>query len=95
MASKGQKFEKASLETRLEAVRERLEEGKSFNYLGEKYGVSRDTVRTWVRIYNRDGGLDIRKRGKPKNEGPIDYKERYEILKKYQDYLGEVDREKK
>lgn len=95
MASKGQKFKKVPLETKLNAVKERIEEGKSLNYLGEKYGVSSDTIKTWETIYKRDGGLDIRKRGKPKREEQVDYKERYEILKKFQDYLGEVDREKR
>jgi transposase-like protein len=95
MASKGQKFKKIPLETRQKAVQERLKEGKSYNYLGEKYGVSKETIRTWVRIYKRDGGLDVRSKGRQKEDGSIDYKERYEILKKYQDYLGEVDRDKK
>ncbi len=88
MASKGQKFKKIPLETRQKAVQERLKEGK-------KYGVSKETIRTWVRIYKRDGGLDVRSKGRQKEDGSIDYKERYEILKKYQDYLGEVDRDKK
>jgi len=95
MASKGQKFKKVPLETKIKAVKEWLDEGKSSYYLGRKCGVSRKTVDTWIRIYKRDGGLDIRKKGRPKADGQIDYKERYEILKKYQDYLGEVDREKK
>jgi len=95
MASKGQKFKKIPLETRQKAVQERLKEGKSYNYLGEKYGVSKETIRTWVRIYKRDGGLDVRSKGRQKEDGSIDYKERYEILKKYQNYLGEVDRDKK
>jgi transposase len=96
MATKGQKFKKVLLEQRLAAVKEKIEQGKSYNYLGEKYGVSWQTIATWVRIYKRDGGLDIRKKGQqPKNQENIDYKERYEILKKFQDYLKEIDREKK
>lgn len=95
MASKGQKFKKVSLELRLEAVRERLESGRSFKYLGEKYGVSRKTIFQWVNIYKRDGGLDISKKGRPQKEQSIDYKEKYEILKKFQDYLEEVDQEEK
>jgi len=95
MASKGQKFKKVPLETRLEAVKERIETGKSYDYLEKKYGVSKKTVAVWIRIFKRDGGLDISKKGRPNKEKNIDYKERYEILKKYQDYLGEVDREQK
>lgn len=95
MASKGQKFKKVPLETRLEAVKERIETGKSYEYLGKKYGVSKKTVAVWIGIFKRDGGLDIRTKGRPNKEKNIDYKERYEILKKFQDYLGEVDREKR
>lgn len=95
MASKGQKFKKVSLETRHKVVQERIEQGKSYSYLGSKYGVSENTIKTWVSIFKRDGGLDIQKKGRPKKDGTLDYKERYEILKKFQDYLGEVDREKK
>jgi transposase-like protein len=95
MASKGQRFKKIPLEIKLEALKERAQEGKSFEYLGTKYGVSKETIKTWLRIYQRDGGLDVSKKGRPKNEENIDYKERYEILKKFQRYLEEVDREKK
>jgi len=95
MASKGQKFKKVSLEIKLKAVKEHLEEGMSLAYVGKKYNVSENTVRTWVSIYKRDGGLDISKKGRPKKEVNIDYKEKYEILKKFQDYLEEVDQEKK
>jgi len=37
---------KVSLEKRSTAVKEHLEEGKSYRYLGEKYGVGRHTVST-------------------------------------------------
>ena len=40
-------------------------------------------------------GLAIKKKGRRKKEENIDYKERYEILKKFQEYLKEVDQEKK
>lgn len=95
MASKGQKFQKVPLELRLEIVKDKIELGKSYRYLGDKYGVNIGTVKTWVQIYKRDKGLDVRKKGPVTKEEKIDYKERYEILKKFQDYLLEVDREKK
>jgi len=95
MANKGQKQNKQSLEVRNKAVKEKLDEGRSYEYLGKKYGVSRKTVETWVKIYKRDGALDIRKKGKPKKDKNIDYKEKYEILKKYLGFLEEVDQEKK
>ncbi len=95
MASKGQKFKKVPLEERLNAVKEKIQEGKSYTYLAQKYEVSWNTVESWVRTYRRDEGLDIRAKGRPKKEETIDYKERYEILKKFQEYLKEVDQEKK
>jgi len=95
MASKGQKFKKVPLETRLTAVKEKIEKGMSYTYLASKYNVSWQIIATWVRIYKRDGGLDISKQGRPNKEVNIDYKEKYEILKKFQEYLKEVDQEKK
>jgi len=95
MAKKGQTFQKIPLEDRLKAVKAYIEKGKTVPYLAKKYGVSKDTVRTWVRIYRRDGGLDIQKKGRPTENETRSYKERYEILKKYHDYLKEVDAKKK
>lgn len=94
MAKKGQKFKKVPLIQRLTAVKEHLEKGRSYGYLGEKYGVSKETVKTWVRIYKRDGGLDLKKNGRPKEEN-IDYKERYEILKKFLVFLDEEEPDKR
>jgi transposase len=89
------KENKKSLEVRLAAVHEKINEGKSYTYLAKKYRVSWKTVETWVRIYKRDGSLDVKKKGKPRNEENADYKEKYEILKKFQEFLEEVDQEKK
>lgn len=95
MARKGQKFEKYSKELRLQIVHEKINEGKSYAYLADKYGMSWKTIETWVRIFRRDGSLDVRKKGKPKQDKGSDYKEKYEILKKFQEFLKEVDQEKK
>lgn len=95
MASKGQKFKKIPLAIKLEALRERMELGRSYPYIAKKYGVSSETVRTWARIYKRDGGLEVSQKGRPKKEENIDYKQKYEILKKFQRFLEEVDQEKK
>lgn len=95
MASKGQKFKKYDIKLRLKIVDEKLKKGKSYYYLAEKYGISGKTIETWVRIFKRDGGLDVKKRGRPLENEDKSYKERYEILKKYQDFLEEVEREKK
>ena len=72
--------------------------GKSGGYkrVAQKYGLSDDTVYHWVIKDRKQGNQEnlpyIRGRG-PKEEG-IDYKERYEILKKYQAFL-KAQRERK
>jgi transposase len=95
MATKGQVFKKVSQEIKLSAVNEKINGGKTYKFIAEKYGVSWKTVETWVRIFRRDGSLDVKKKGKPKQDKNTDYKEKYEILKKYLEFLEEVDQEKK
>ena len=68
-----------------------LEEGRSAQTLAREFDVASDTIYTWVRIYKRDGGLDIQQHGRAKGFKQPDYKERYEILKKFTAYLKEVD----
>ena len=60
------------------------------------FGIPGGALNTWIQKYKRQGNLDndINKtRGRHK-ENDIDYKERYEILKKYQAFL-KAQREKK
>ncbi|AIO17996.1 hypothetical protein KQ51_00092 [Candidatus Izimaplasma bacterium HR1] len=40
MAKKGQKFVKYSKEKRLQTVSKKINKGKSYKYLAEKYGMS-------------------------------------------------------
>lgn len=56
---------KHTLEERVQAVREHLEDGKSFPELSETYGVTVQVVRNWVKRYQEMGvaGLEDR-RGK-------------------------------
>lgn len=70
--------------------------GASRFYLGNKYNISPNTIGTWIKIYKRQGNLinDINHSRGRKKEDSIDYKERYEILKKYQAFL-KAQREKK
>ena len=82
--------------------------GKSGGYqrVAKKYGLSDDTVYHWVvkdrkqgnqenLPYKRQGHLnDLNKNKGRKKEEDIDYKERYEILKKYQAFL-KAQRERK
>ena len=100
MASKGQKFSSYSIEFK-EEVLEAYKSGRygGRNQVAKYYNISSSTICTWLRKYRRQGSLEndiFHKRGKPKEKDLTkeDYKERYEILKKYQAFL-KAQREKK
>ena len=97
MAKKGQKFNKYTDDFKDKIINEYLsgESGGSI-YLSKKYGISSFTIDTWIKKYKRQGNLinDINGNRGRKKEEDIDYKERYEILKKYQAFL-KAQREKK
>lgn len=86
MASKGQKFNKYSVELKNEILNKYLEGKGTTRTLGQEYGISKETIKTWIRKINHPELVSGLKRGRPKNE-EIDYKERYEILKKYQAFI--------
>lgn len=69
---------------------------ESFYSLERKYGIPHSSIKNWYYNFYKKG-IDISKmketRGR-KRETDIDYKERYEILKKYQAFL-KAQREKK
>ena len=72
--------------------------GKSGGYkrVAQKYGLSDDTVYHWVVKDRKQGNqenIPYKRIGRTKEEN-IDYKERYEILKKYQAFL-KAQRERK
>jgi len=72
--------------------------GKSGGYkrVAQKYGLSDDTVYHWVVKDKKQGNqenIPYKRIGRTKEEN-IDYKERYEILKKYQAFL-KAQRERK
>ena len=92
MAKKGQVFKKYSFETKEEILNKYFNEHMPSSILCNEYGISENTIRNWV--YKIKAGKNVlndhRKgnSGRPKKEtGDIDYKERYEILKKYQAFL--------
>ena len=97
MASKGQKFKKYSNNLKEKIINE-LIAGKPYIELSRKYDVPAKTISTWQQklrhpeLYPGQG----QKRGRPKAKDLTkeDYKERYEILKKYQAFL-KAQREKK
>ena len=95
MASKGQKFMHFTDEERKEILDKHLQ-GYSARYLGEMYGISRKTIETWKQKILHPKKNTCKKRGRPKEKDLTkeDYKERYEIIKKYQAFL-KAQRERK
>jgi|SRR5690554_1384849 len=93
MASKGQKFKKYSPDFKEKIIKEYFSGEASYKMLSEKYDVPHKTIETWVRKTKSgiDVSVDHRKggSGRPKSKDLTleDYKERYEILKKYQAFL--------
>ena len=65
-------------------------------FLGKKYDIPYQTIDRWIIKYRKQGNLinDINKTRGNKKKEEIDYKERYEILKKYQAFL-KAQRERK
>ncbi len=95
MASKGQKFNKYTEELKLEIVNKYLNNQGSSRSLAKEYGISYKSIETMIYTYKKQGHLknNNKNKGRRKEEN-IDYKERYEILKKYQAFLR-AQREKK
>ena len=93
MASKGQKFKKYSPELKDKILKEYFLGEESPTSLSPKYAVPVETVWTWIKKTKKD--IDVKVdhrpgrsgRAKEKNLTLEDYKERYEILKKYQAFL--------
>jgi transposase-like protein len=92
MASKGQRFRKYSLEEKMKIIQEVVEEGKSTGYLSNVYGISRNTIDTWVYQYKRGNQFD-KPRGRVSNQ-EIDYQQRYEILKEFSAFLDKQHKTK-
>ena len=93
MARKGQKFNKYTVEFRQQIVQEYLSGVETQGSLSRKYGVPCDTISTWIKAYRKGIPIGQQKKGRQKGS-EIDYKERYEILKKYQAFI-EARRERK
>jgi transposase-like protein len=86
MASKGQKFKKIQVELKEEILKKYFEGFSSYE-LAKEYSISENTIRMWS--YNLRHSKVGGKKGRPKTKELTkeDYKERYEILKKYQAFL--------
>ncbi len=93
MAKKGQTFNKYDLDFKLKVVKEK-QEGMSYTALERKYSIPWQTIAGWMRMIKEVGGLEVKPRGQS-NKKDIDYKERYEILKKFQAFLVTNEPKKK
>lgn len=92
MAKKGQKFNKYTPELKIEILKKHFEELVPLSALTKEYGISRKTIENWITKKNKGKDIFVDNRqfssGRPKkNPEEIDYKERYEILKKFQDFI--------
>lgn len=97
MSNYEKKHTKYSKELKLEIMNKYKNGDGTINSLSKEYNIPINTMRTWQKkiVKNIDISIDTRNKysGRRKEEN-IDYKERYEILKKYQAFL-KAQREKK
>ncbi len=95
MARKGQKFKKYTEEFKNSVLEEYFKGNGTSRSLARKYEISYHTIETWIEKANHPEKYPGtgQKKGRPKNS-EIDWKERYEILKKYQAFL-KAQRERK
>lgn len=94
MAKKGQKFMHYTNEEKEEILNKYLKGIPSLQ-LEKEYGISSSTIREWKYKTNHPELITGNKKVRQKQElTKEDYKERYEILKKYQAFL-KAQRERK
>jgi len=94
MALKGQRFNKIPLDIKLEICKRHFDEYQPESKISRDFNLPIGTVRTIFNNYKKGYGFE-RKKGREKNPVTLeDYKERYEILKKYQAFL-KAQRERK
>ena len=97
MSNYQKKHAKYSSELKSEIMNKYKSGEGTINSLSKEYGIPLNTMRTWQKkiVKNIDISIDTRNKysGRKKDEN-IDYKERYEILKKYQAFL-KAQRERK
>ncbi|ATZ19020.1 hypothetical protein ESOMN_v1c06380 [Williamsoniiplasma somnilux] len=85
MVSKGQKFNKYTDSF----INEVLESSRKYGnkITAEKYGITNNTIGTWRYKYKNHQIAIKNKKGRQKNTEK-NYKERYEILKKFMEFLA-------
>lgn len=85
-------LEKYSIETREKIVKLVLCEKVSYREIEKKYGIPRNTAFNWVKKFKERGTVKPMLDGELSDE--INYKEQYEILKKFQAFLKEQQERK-
>ena len=95
MAGKGQKFLKYDYAVKELIVREIMENHREYQELANEYGIPKGTLATWIYQYRKRGELTRDKAGRPNPGAESDYKEKYEILKKFMVFCEKVDRKRK
>ena len=95
MAKKGQKFINYT-DDMIKTVLLEIKTGKSLRQIAREQGIPTGTIMTWSYKANHPEKNTGNKRGRQKEKDLTkeDYKERYEILKKYRAFLRE-QREKR
>ncbi len=95
MASKGQKFRKYDKELIEEILCKHFDKHIDTTMLSKEYGIPKGTIKTWVLKTKRPDMFPNfgMKRGRP-SDSKTDWKQRYEILKKYHAFL-KAQRERK
>ena len=95
MAKKGQIFKKYDDDFRNKVVNDYFNNEGGVKALAKKYNISYATIQNWINKVNKGQSVSPNNylKGNRKEEN-IDYKERYEILKKYQAFL-KAQRERK
>ena len=90
--SKNKYLEKYDLEIREKIIKLVLNEKMSYREIEKKYKIPRNTAFNWVKKYKERGSVTPLSNQIPKDE--INYKEQYEILKKFQAFLKEQQEKK-
>lgn len=80
-------LEKYDIETREKMVDLIINKEMSYREIEKKYNIPRNTVFRWVQNFRKTGSVETQKITRKNKE--INYKEQYEILKKYQAFLKE------
>ena len=97
MSNYEKKHIKYSSDLKLEIMNKYKNGEGTINSLSKEYNIPINTMRNWQRKIVKNINISIDTRSKysgRKKEENIDYKERYEILKKYQAFI-KAQREKK